>query len=85
MTDTMSQAQPHDVGIERLRTISGEQLVHVEAISPDEYVLFHTDDFETMYGGKVTEDGLEKHQVMVGDQAVRFDPETLETEFVQTG
>lgn len=74
--------QETDIGVDRLSAVSSGKLVRVERVENSDYVLAHTEDMSLVYGGLVNEDGLEKVQVMLGDEAARFDPETLELEYV---
>jgi len=72
-----------NIGVDELSTVADEKLIRVERVSDDEYVLAHTKDAALVFGGLVSENGMETCQVMLGSKAARFDPETLETEYVQ--
>jgi len=70
------------LGVDSFSTVSDNQIIKVERIDDDEYVLAHTEDMALVFGGLVSEDGMESCQVMLGEKAARFDPDTLETEYV---
>ena len=75
-------SQETDVGVESLSTVTTGQIVEVQRIQNSDYVLAHSSDMSLFYGGLVSEDGFEKVQVMVDGEAARFDPDTLEYEYV---
>lgn len=76
----MSEAT--EVGVDSLSTIKSGQMITVERVQSSDYVLAHTEDMSLVYGGLVNEKGVEKVQVMVDGEAARFDPDTLELEYV---
>lgn len=78
----MSLSEPN-VGVDKLSTVLEDRIVRVERVDSDEYVLAHSEDMALVYGGLVSEDGMEACQVMLGDKAARIDPETMEIEYVQ--
>lgn len=75
-------SQETDVGVENLSTVTSGQIVEVQRVQNSDYVLAHSSDMSLFYGGLVSEDGFEKVQVMVDGEAARFDPDTLEYEYV---
>jgi len=75
-------SQETDVGVESLSTVTAGQIVEVQRVQNSDYVLAHSSDMSLFYGGLVSEDGFEKVQVMVDGEAARFDPDTLEYEYV---
>jgi hypothetical protein len=70
------------VGIDSLSTITSGQIVEVQRVQSSDYVLAHSEDMSLFYGGLVNEQGVETVQVMVDGEAARFDPDTLEFEYV---
>lgn len=75
-------SQETDVGVENLSTVTSGQIVEVQRVQNSDYVLAHSSDMSLFYGGLVSEDGFKKVQVMVDGEAARFDPDTLEYEYV---
>jgi hypothetical protein len=75
--------QDPNIGVDKLSTVLEEQLVRVERVDDSEYVVAHSDDMALVFGGLVSDEGMESCQVMIDGQAARFDPDTLEMEFVR--
>lgn len=74
--------QETDIGVDNLSTVTTDQIVEVQRVQNSDYVLAHSSDMSLFYGGLVNENGFEKVQVMVDGEAARFDPDTLEYEYV---
>jgi hypothetical protein len=72
----------HSLGVDQFSTVSDNQLIRVERIRDSEYVLAHTEDMGLIFGGLVSEEGMESCQIMIGEKAARFDPDTMEMEYV---
>jgi len=74
--------EENQVDTDSLKTVTSGQMVEVERIKDSDYVLSHTKDMSFFYGGLVNEEGLEKVQVMINGDGVRFNTDNLLFEYV---